>query len=556
MTLVYRAVWDDDWCLPLAVLEDEFNAWCLSKGVDIEDIPYRGRFVAGDQLWIDVRRADTEIGKALRCTLIERDLRGRTWTTTATALSDNDARSFWVDLDCEDPHGGQPEMAAPRLVVGLVQGGGRPTSYGCPIQTEAIQAETTADAHDLLNELLDPGRRMPTVVFSPDGRSDRQVTIDRANAAAKTLIGLAQVYTLNRLTEATLNSTLPGGFSVFGGAVRLYLPPVHVDDPDDTHRHRWIPLRMITDHPRQAASILAGRLIRLQLHPPVPAAWSRLESLLLRPSEIDVDARATEIASSRAANDEQPMQAEIDEVTRLLAEADLILKAFEEGARRETRSLQAQVAAAEEERYDDADELEDLRRERDALQRTIRSMSRGAEADLPDQRGDPHDLDVPSSIGEAIELARQHLPFVAIPEDALRDISELDATAKYLVWGSAVWQGLLALDGYAEAKNGGQQPPGFKLWCERTGAWPTSKLAMTESSTVSTRDQYRDQRHFPVAVEVEPTGRIHMFSHLKIQVGGGQSIPRLYFHDDTDGSTGRMHVGFVGPHRHVRNTKR
>jgi hypothetical protein len=46
-----------------------------------------------------------------------------------------------------------------------------------------------------------------------------------------------------------------------------------------------------------------------------------------------------------------------------------------------------------------------------------------------------------------------------------------------------------------------------------------------------------------------------MFAHMKIQSGGGGNIPRLYFYDDTDGPTGKMHVGFVGPHRHVRNTR-
>jgi hypothetical protein len=58
-------------------------------------------------------RYDAEIGRALRCTLSETDPRGRTWTTTATALADNETRSFWVDLECHDPAGSEPEMAAP-----------------------------------------------------------------------------------------------------------------------------------------------------------------------------------------------------------------------------------------------------------------------------------------------------------------------------------------------------------------------------------------------------------------------------------------------------------
>ena len=39
----------------------------------------------------------------------------------------------------------------------------------------------------------------------------------------------------------------------------------------------------------------------------------------------------------------------------------------------------------------------------------------------------------------------------------------------------------------------------------------------------------------------------------KIVEGGGPLIPRLYFHDDTKGATGKIHVGFIGPHRYVEN---
>lgn len=60
MTLVYRAVWDDDWCEPVGVLEDEFKDWCASKGIDAEDIPRRGRFEPTDRLSIEIRRGNTK----------------------------------------------------------------------------------------------------------------------------------------------------------------------------------------------------------------------------------------------------------------------------------------------------------------------------------------------------------------------------------------------------------------------------------------------------------------------------------------------------------------
>jgi hypothetical protein len=44
-----------------------------------------------------------------------------------------------------------------------------------------------------------------------------------------------------------------------------------------------------------------------------------------------------------------------------------------------------------------------------------------------------------------------------------------------------------------------------------------------------------------------------MPAHLKIAEGGGMLAPRLYFHDDTRGPTGKVHVGYIGPHEHMPN---
>jgi hypothetical protein len=557
VTLVYRAVWNDDGCEPLDLLDGEFRAWCAFKGINESDIPRRGKFDPDENLSIEVRRADAEFGRALRCVLSQTDPRGRTWTTTATAMADAQSKSFWVDLECDDPSGGQPEMAAPRLVRGLIEKGSRATSYGLPLRTDARRLGP-ANVHELVEVLIDPERRVPVVVFAPDLRAEPPVTIRRADAAAATLVGLAHVYAVSPQASTALNNALPDGFGVFAGAVRMYLPPLHIDDPDDAHRHRWIPLRLIAAHPRRAASLLAVRLARLQIHPPIPDAWQRLGGLLRRPTDAEVDSRANEISSARALPslqaDEFSLRAEIDQLTKLLAEADLIREDVERVARREIAQLEGAVVLYEQERYDDADELEDLGRERDALRRTIRAINKPISQPVADA-ADPHELDVPSSIEVAIETARAHLPFVCIPDDAPRDIDELEATAKYLVWASSIWQGLLALNEYAMVKSLGQQPPGFKIWCDQTGDWPVAKLAMTESDTVQKNDQLRNQRRFPVSTAVDASGRIHMFAHLKIQAGGGDNIPRLYFWDDTDGSTGQMHVGYIGPHRHLRNTK-
>ena len=44
-----------------------------------------------------------------------------------------------------------------------------------------------------------------------------------------------------------------------------------------------------------------------------------------------------------------------------------------------------------------------------------------------------------------------------------------------------------------------------------------------------------------------------MEAHLKPVQGGGMQIPRIYFYDDTKGRTGKVHVGFIGPHDRMPN---
>jgi hypothetical protein len=78
---------------------------------------------------------------------------------------------------------------------------------------------------------------------------------------------------------------------------------------------------------------------------------------------------------------------------------------------------------------------------------------------------------------------------------------------------------------------------------------------MTESETVQQTKRLREQRRFPVDTRGDPSGSVIMWSHLKIAEGGGPLAPRIYFHDDTRGETGKVHIGFVGPHRHTENTR-
>ena len=76
---------------------------------------------------------------------------------------------------------------------------------------------------------------------------------------------------------------------------------------------------------------------------------------------------------------------------------------------------------------------------------------------------------------------------------------------------------------------------------------------MVESESVRQDDKLRKARELPVDPEVHRSGRIFMEAHLKVSGGGGPLAPRIYFYDDTGGKTGKVHIGFFGPHDHMPN---
>ncbi|HCG54650.1 hypothetical protein [Brevibacterium sp.] len=166
--------------------------------------------------------------------------------------------------------------------------------------------------------------------------------------------------------------------------------------------------------------------------------------------------------------------------------------------------------------------------------------------------------EVPTSVGEAVERARVELAtFLRVPESAARDLDRIDGAPNASAWASTTWRGLVALADYARDVRQRGVTGGFWNWCAQQGSWPASpkKLAMSESQTVANNAQMSAKRVFKVAKAVDPSGEMLMRAHLKISEGGGDLAPRVYFYDDTAGKTGRVHVGFVGPHYLVPNTR-
>ena len=69
---------------------------------------------------------------------------------------------------------------------------------------------------------------------------------------------------------------------------------------------------------------------------------------------------------------------------------------------------------------------------------------------------------------------------------------------------------------------------------------------MNESESVRNRPELRRARDFPVDRALHRSGNHFMEAHIKLD--NGEMAPRLYFLYDTRGETGKVHVGYVGPH--------
>ena len=180
------------------------------------------------------------------------------------------------------------------------------------------------------------------------------------------------------------------------------------------------------------------------------------------------------------------------------------------------------------------------------LQRRVAALLRNEDKTLEESARIPEEV---SSIAEAVSAGRKHLSGVVIPENIKGDLEELDQTLNSRTWGNSVWRGLVALNTYALQSN--RKPGGFHEWCKdaesaRVWNFGVNKYAADESETVKRKEDLRKLRVFPIDRDVDSSGYLYMGAHLKI--ANGLLAPRLYFHDDTEGKTRKIHVGYIGRH--------
>ena len=524
MSVLYRALWQAPTDQAIETASEEFGVWVGSKHSGIE-VPDVGE-AEGEGVSVEVRRGDDDAGSIARWILREERDASR-WVTTLTCICARDGGEpwFWVDVDnVSHDYLESVTVSAPRLVRSLINRLGRSHRGNQALVGSPVQLRPD-DLQGFLTELEDPDRELPVVVFAYDSRVGLDMSNDRADKAAQILAGLCRVYVLGSLGNEEFRRQVGPQLAVWGGAARVYLPGVDPTNPSP-YRHKYFLAQTFGHSRRKPGLLIADYLDRLLTRQRPPPEYFRLRPLI----------DTADFSSF------EELWTEFEEVT---AERD---------------RLKEQEFASAAERDDLEERIDQFQLESHRFWTAARQT--GAEADLvallteSAEVVDDVRFSLPATCEEAIDLARRELRRIAIPDDALRDLEVIDQSLESRSWVRGIWKGLVALDEYAAVApdfNGD-----FWIWCETSGdewAWPATdkKLSMTESKDVQSNKRLREMRVLPVAKAVDPAGKTLMYAHLKIAQGGGNNIPRVYFHDDTKGETGKVHIGLLGPHYLVKN---
>ncbi|MEV4741672.1 hypothetical protein [Streptomyces sp. NPDC049555] len=488
---------------------------------------------------------------ALRLQLRE-DKPEATWRTTITAaLCAGECAVVSVALEAF-PNGDQPlSPGRPRLVRELVRDLA-PVDGLSPLTLDARPVH--ADQVDALVDVLCEPRRLPVVVAARPVRPDA-VWSDRMRQVLPQCAGAAALYLLEDLDAVdAFRKAIGDDHRVAPGAVRTFLTDVDPAWPQDAPRHRFLTMARLSDHSDRAWYGIASTVQRLSTEAPLPAALRGLSFPDL--GQLHREERQAALAEPRHTEELGAMAAQIARLTASLKKADQDLKEATREADLSARTkasleeqLQIAVARADgdlEEAVRALDDLERARAEVRVLRRRLYAAGRHREAVLIEQP-----LGVPASFEDLWERL-DTFEGLTVSADKGKAL-ELDEAARARVWAAKAWNALRALDAYTRSAHDGFNG-GFYEYCtsEQPGdVWPRKQVAMAE--TGATMNAWGDERIFPVPPDVAPTGRLEMQAHLKLHSKGSTS-PRIYFHDDTKGCTGRVIVGYIGHHLKNKHT--
>ncbi|MFJ9447668.1 hypothetical protein ACIRRH_38415 [Kitasatospora sp. NPDC101235] len=499
-------------------------------------------------------------------------------TLTVATASDGPT---WVRLEAETHSTGSGvrtpcRVPVPELVRSLLP---LLDATDGPAAVHSAPRVITADEVDtLIDELCDPERRLPTVVASvPVNLPVDRWAQDVVAPLCQQLPGLATAYVLDHGARTGFNVALEY-HTVYGGAVRTYLPEVDPACRQDSARHPVLARGRIEQDLRRAAGLLAREPRRLAADQPLPPPLAAVPVLRVPPPQLR---RTAQQATGQAA--EHVVERVTERVVEQAAERTTGRAAPYQGADLAALAREEQQDRAEQQAR--ADELERVRHTLRLERREHRERGQGREgrdgrdiregrlrpgaraltgrhcvapgsgpavgphsaAQPPDRRGTPETFtELMARLGE--------FPLVTFTGDQKNALALDELQCAGAGWARLAWDGLTALQEYAEAAVRGAAGGDFKQWCERTPEgcrrFPPRKAVRGESRTVFSHTKWKRERMLPVPECVDSSRRAFMGAHLRI--GGGRTAPRLHYLDDCSGS-GRIYVGYIG--LHLTNTR-
>jgi hypothetical protein len=518
MSVIYRSIFRFASSDPLSVATSLMNDWLSSKNLPKEIVvsdevgeaasgPYSIRRLDSDPEQIDARR--------VRFT--QEDTPGERWSTELTVWREPGSDAFgwaWIDLSrvAEDPYARRAPVSVPALAALFIR------RLECTVGPTRLTgdvriADSAESALDLAGEIFDEARRIPIIVVTAMSGEPLNSVIGRAKEVQRLTSGLAVTAVLGPAGQIPFESNVGLELRVFGGGVRTYLPQAR---PGAGWRHRYIPGFRVQEFDRPKWELALRPFIQQATGARPPAEVRELLTRAFRSESGD-----------RSAED--------------------LLEALIASEEREAL-LQEQVR-------DLFDQRDEMTRQLDHATRRVRWLESRTDADtdqLVDEEGE--DSSPPLTCMEALERAVAELANVEIGVAAIDHADELDATANRAVWAEIVWRSLRSLDDYARARRDPDAPfkGDFERWCKDGKAHGQIDYGPTESPDTRKNAKYRRARRFAVPTEINESGFVEMFSHVR--VGSGKPpAPRMHVHDGTS-VTGKVYVGYLGPHLPNKST--
>jgi hypothetical protein len=540
MSTLYRAIWSDatSTSASLDELRGRVAAWAL------ED-PDAAPLAEGKQeLVVSQERHRGIMHRAVGDTAFEVITTDRTpgdvteWVTLVRVIANETGLHTLVELAMSsDDLDLRVSVGRPKVVHELLEAAARPRLAGSRLQTESVAIP--ANAIEILVDLLsDPERSLPLIVCSATSNEREPNWLRVAASIASRAEGVATVVTLDTAAVDAFKRTYDD-LAIWGGGIRVYAPGA-VTRESDQWRHRYYLRSRIEEATQSTVDRIVYSVTQLSTRRRVPLVFEAFDHQMGLPADaLDGMIPAADLAAAREAwVNERAAHRVQSETQRDQYERELEdLRDQQNGLARELAHANGHLARLKEELL--TRELADV----------LWGTEHEVESDTPDEV---------QAASEAALAAQVYLSeWLVVPDSSIRDLEDIDTAPNAYAWGNTTWRGLRALAAYAKDRADGWNKGDFWQWCASGPplGWPATpkKLSMTESASVQNNEKFRRARVFKVDRAVENSGEILMLAHLKISEGGGNLAPRVYFHDDTAGATGKVHVGLIGPHYLVPN---